>query len=452
VEEVIRRGAVLLVLAVLAGSTAKAQESSPPATAMENYLPGTASTYVSLPNGRTVSKILTRLGDSETALAKRIAKLFRAPEAVAATAVENLLVAADGPVTYSGHRLRLPGRRGVVPSFVITLRSRSDEERLMKATLSFLKKVVVPGAEAKLTGERIMDLLAVHVTGKGVDLYLVKTQGFVIVCSEAFLLGLVLRELQSPSKRTLRHREFFREAAKKREAAPDAGLLWCRREGLPGSLGPLGIETLTGTLIEDESGYRDEVTLSLTTKSPLRHLSSSGVVPGGWKDAAPDGIWVGAAMVPAGALATAVALLEKDHVMQAMRLDEVAEGPVEVVWRPGSPPMMAVKVKAGANREVATRPLGDLATIRSDAAVVISEDPDAVAGLLTVEPGATHGTGGGAFVRARVSALLAVLGRARAPGARRTSWSVAADRGTATIDAGLGDVGPVQLAVGALLP
>ena len=51
----------------------------------------------------------------------------------------------------------------------------------------------------------------------------------------------------------------------------------------------------------------------------------------------------------------AIAILEPDHVMQAIRLDEVAAGAVEFLWRPGRAPAMAVRVRKAPYSSVITQ-------------------------------------------------------------------------------------------------
>jgi len=450
---VIRRAAFLLFATLLTSLPIAAQEKRA-IIPMENFLPSTTQLYVSVPDGGTATKILARLGDSAEGLAGRLARRTGVDAAVATERLAALTAAADGPATFSRHRIRVPGRPVDGRSFLVTLSSTSGQDaRLKDAMSAFLTDVVMAGPESKVTGERLMDLTVLHFRNATTELYLASTRGFVLVASSPFLMGLVLREMQSPSVKSLRYRGAFKEAQQLRdETGSAAGLFWCAKEALPKFLGPLGIKRLAGVLEPAEGGLRDEIRVVPEPHSLLPRIAADGEVPAAWIDAGPDGVWVGASMTPRGVLSMAIAILEPDHVMQAIRIDEVAAGAVEFLWRPGRAPAMAVRVRKDADEKKITRPLGDLAAKRSDGAIVISEEIGAWPAQLSVTDAGRQDRTGGARLSARVPTLLGLLGRSDAPGTAKTVFAIRREGKVVTVSAGHGGVGPIALVLGALLP
>jgi len=324
---VIRRSAISLIAFLLVSLPLAAQEKRL-VTPIENYLPSTTKLLVSVPDGKAAMTILSRLGDSAEGLAGRLATRPGVSAPNAARRLAELTAAADGPVTFSRHQIRIPGQPYDRPSYLLTFSSNSGAvDRLEKAAVAFVKDVVMAGPKSKMTGERLMDLTVVHFENQDGELYLTNTRGFVLVASNPFLLGIVLREMQSPSVKTLRYRAVFAEAqAIREEAGPAAGLFWCSKEALPKFLRPLGIRRLAGVLRPEGGGLLDEVRVVPEKQSLLLRLAAEGAVPVEWADTVADGVWIGAAMTPKGVLSVAIAILAPGHVIQAMRIDEVANG------------------------------------------------------------------------------------------------------------------------------
>ena len=446
---------IALLAAVLLVSLPLAAQEKQSVIPIENYLPAATNLLVSVPDGKAAIDILKRLGDSAEGLASRLAKRPGVDAGVAAARLAELVAAADGPVTFSRHEIRIPGQRLERPSFLVTFTSISGgAERIEKAAVGFLKDVVVTGPSSSMTGERLMDLTVVHFRNDDGELFVANTRGYVLVASNPFLLGLVLREMQSPGVKSLRYRAVFEEAqAIREEAGPTAGLFWCSKQALPKLLGPLGIRRLAGVLRRDGEGFQDEIRVVAEKHSLLPRLATEGAVPRVWADEAADGVWIGAAMTPKGVLSAAIAILRPEHVMQAIRIDEVANGAAEFLWRPGRAPAMAMGVTKGADALKVTRPLGDLATKRSDGSIVVSEEVSSWASAITV--GASKppvDRAGGARLKARVGTLLGLLGREDAPGSATTVIALLKQGKVVTVSSGRGEVGPIQLVLGALIP
>jgi hypothetical protein len=448
VEEVIRRVWPFLLFAVLIAAPTAAQDKRI-IFPMEEFMPATAELYVSLPNGATAMAVLGRLGDSEEGLAGRIAKRSGAERKAVLERLRELVAATDGPVTVSRHRLKMPGEPERT-ELLVTLASKQRDDRLKKAALEFVRTTVA--RDRKVVGERIMDTTTLHFKGERDDLFFAEARGYIVVSTDPFILGRLLKELSGPSVNNLKYRPEFAGAAKMREETPDAGLFWVKKAALPTFAKRAGISVAFGRLVATENGYRDEALLWIEKNGLLRRLSKDGKIPLAWMDASTDGIWVGASLTKAGVLNLAISVLHPDHALNAMRLDSVATGGVEFLWRPGKVPAMAVATDSGAEREKATRPLAGLAATRADGAIVISEDIDAAESLLKAKAKAQPGYEGGARLAAGVPALLRLFGRAGAPGKRRTKWLLESEEDAVRITCGLAEVGPVQAIVGAFLP
>jgi len=441
-----RRPVFLLPLVLLLGAGPALPQEEAGTAPIEEFLPADTALFLSLPDGAKAARVLERAGEDFGALAGRLASRAKAERTAVAETLAALLDAADGPVTFSVHVPLIPGLKPR-PEILVTAAARKSGAKLKAAADAFVEKVVGRIVAKKASRDLVMEVPTLHLTGGTSEVYSTYVRGHALVSTSAFVLGRVIREMQTGKSRTLRYSSGFVRARAAVGAGDGDGFLWVGDETVLPFGNALGIRWAAGVLGRDGKGVVDRLLLAPRPGGLLDHLQADNDVPAGW-DGAGFGLWIGAALDADGAQAAAMASLPRTLAVRAMRLGKVAAGPLEVATAEDGSLLLRVLLKDGADAGTAGRALRPHAAL-GDGDLVVAEDPEAAPGL--PERTAARWDGGGvAALRATVPALLRALGRTGAPGKRKTVWTAELTSGGVLVSSGRAELGPVAATAASL--
>jgi hypothetical protein len=445
---------LLLLLGAAAG--ARAEEEARVLTPMENFLPGNVFYFVSVRDSATLLEVLARSGVTPDGLAASLADGSRVAAGSLGVIFEILAAAADGPVTFSLHREVVPGRSSSTP-FLVSVSTRRKGDHLKAAGRHLLRGFLAPRYADSVREETIAGMPVLHLSGPdGRQLYTTQAGGFLLVGSSAILLGQVLKEIQSPSVKTLRYVPEFEgalEFATESLGSEPDGFLFLRDPlALPG-LAPLGVRYAFGVLSRKDGGFLDRAHLRCRPEAPLARLRSGAPVPGAWADMRADHAWIGASLDPAGVRGMVLALMGEGFEPFLGSLAEAAQGEVEALLPEEGAPVLRVRLKPGVDPGADVGMLTGLFRRAGDV-LLLSENEEFLA---RVDPG-THRAwepGRCGALKAPLPLVLAALGAGDVEDRRRTVWSFepgpgAGDEPEVVVASGTAEVGPVQAAVAAL--
>ncbi len=393
---------------------------------MEEYLPRTTLAYVSLPNAGVLKDLLTRGGEDRAAVAKRLVAGSEVGAESVATLLEIVQAAADGPVTWSLHWVGLPSLPGTPASddyhFLVTLDTTQKGKILEVVGQDLVRGLLAPVYAKVAKDEQLMGFTALHLSGKDPEIYVLYARGQLFLSSSALILGRVLREMQSPSGNTLAHDDEFiaaRSAAAATAGGRPHGFLWVKEPSLYPAVAFLDCRRASGVLVQEEDGYRDEVTVVSGAKSMLRRLSPDGKAPGGWARQKADGIWIGATLTPKAVQKIAAESLQDWQEYEANRIEEVAAGPIEILLRPGQANLLRIALRPEADAAEVGRVYGAIARVEGRV-MIFCEDPKARAAAVVGEETVVDAP---LALRAPVARLLDLLGCMGETAGTRTALS-----------------------------
>jgi hypothetical protein len=419
---------------------------------LAEFLPRATTVFVTLPNARLLERVLAHTGEKRRALATRLVKGTDLTVDSVSTVFELLVAAADGPVTYSRHVVNLPARPGIPATsarpFLITAATRRKGDHLDVTARDLVRDFLAPRYAKQAKDEQLMGFPALHLSGKGRDLYVATGRGHLFISSSPLILGTVLKEMQSPTGRTLAHVPAY--AAAKQAVASRAdgehGFLYVSDPTLLPLGSILGGRAAFGLLQATENGFRDEVTVTLDESSVLSGLAADAKAPAGWSRAGGDGVWFGAVLAPAAVETLAANALQPWNADAARGISDVAAGPVEGLLTPGRAPLFRILLKADADPGNVGETFPSVGRIVGRT-LIFSEDPKRRIGA----PEAVEVQAGTPFLlKTSRGRLLAALGVAGAPAGSATALSGTPGSGGITLTSGGAEVGPFALVVALL--
>ena len=440
------------VLAGLAGESSLAQSGArrdvPP---VESWLPAETPFFLSLPNGETALQVLARTGEPRVELARRLGGQARVDPATVDSTLAAIAGLAEGPVTFSLHRVQMPGTPERT-AFLITAARDDFDERLSRVAREFGARILAPALSAETAEDMLVGRPVLHLIREGKHVFLVSAGGYVLVSDSALLLGQTLRRIEREEQGGLAGAQNFRRARMLVEAGAGDGFLYIADMELLPAGRALGVVLAAGVLRKTPEGFYDELILLTGNGGIAETLTEGPSLPTVLADRGREGIWVGGRLTPFGAAAAAMAIFDKRTALRAAWLDSSVTGTFELLALPGKPLVLRLPLKEGADGDAAAKPLGDKAKRIGDA-LVLSNDPAALAGLSlpaeaeelrSREPQAGQ-------ARIHVPARLALLGREGAPGAVSTAFRIRAEDVRIRIRSGLSEAGPVQVIAASLL-
>jgi hypothetical protein len=416
---------------------------------MEEFLPAGTLAYVTVPDGDTLQGLLTRAGEDRTTLARRLVAGSDVAAESAATLLEIVQAAADGPVTWSLHHVGLPARPGAEAGgrrhFLLTFATRGKERNFDEVARDLVRGLLAPAFATQAKEEQLMGFPALHLSGKGPDLYVVSARGQLFLSSSALILGRVLKELTSPSGKTLAHRHEFIAArgwAGVTAKRQPHGFLWVNDPSFFPRPDLLDCRQATGLLLQEGEDFVDKLAVTVGPKSVLLRIDPGAAAPRAWAKGGEGGIWIGAALAAPTVQRLVAECVQVWQASIAEGIEEIAEGPVELLLRPGNAPLVRLVLREGVNREEAAARYQGHARI-DGRVMIFCEDPRAVAAATAGDEAAE---GKLAAVTAPQALLLPLLDRAGEGDGKSTSLLIApfaqtADGGTVTVAAAPGAQG-----------
>jgi len=444
---------VLLAGLTLAGpAVAKNKRINIP---MEEFLPPNTLAYVSLPNANFLEDLLTRAGEDRAAVAKRLVAGSEVGAESVATLLEIVQAASDGPVTWSLHRVGLPPRPGVVAAdnlhFLVSLDTVRKGNLLEVVGQDLVRGLLAPVYAKVAKDEELMGFKALHLSGKGPDLYVVSARGQLFLSSSPLILGRILKEMQSPSGNTLAYDDEFiaaRGAAAATAGRRPHGFLWVKDPSLFPAAELLDCRIASGVLVQEEDGYRDEVTVVTDAKSLLRRLSPEGKAPGGWAHQTADGIWIGAALTPQAVQKIAAGSVQPWQEYAAAGIEKIAAGPVEILLRPGQANLLRIALRPEADTIEVAKVYRDTARVEGRV-MIFCEDPKARAAAVAGEEAVIDAPMALKAPVARLLDLLGMKGETAGPRTALTATVVSRDlaEGSVMFKSGRAEMGLFALIV-----
>ena len=449
-----RRTAVVLAFAlVVLIALPAAAEDRRIVIPIEEFLPPDALAFVTVPDLMTVDEILERAGEGRETLAQRMTAGFKIDAGQVSILFEILAAASDAEAAFSLH----PGMAGARPDFLVAAATARKGDHLEAAFQDLLRGFLIPRFGQQVREEQLGDHKLFHLISADANFYLLTTRGFVLASSSPLLLGRVLREMKSPSGKTLAH--FARFAAARREAKAAAGgphgFLYIPDPSRLPLAGRLGLRTATGFIARADGGFRDQVTLRAGLDGLLADLTGKKVSTS-WSDRGGSGAWLTASLTPAGVMRLSQAVLGGPLTPLTAWIQDVAAGPVEVLFRPDAPAVLRI----GLGSTVTDRALGPLMGVsrRQGNALLVSSEPTALNTLVAGEAAFLEAAGSppiSARMKARTSVLLELLGADTAGASGATVWQFrVAERSdqwvSVEVSAGLAEPGPFCILLASL--
>ena len=418
-------------------------------TPMEEFLPKGTLAYVTVPDANTLQELLTRAGEDRATLARRLVAGSEVSAESAATLLEIVQAAADGPVTWSLHHVGLPPRPGVAASstrhFLVTLATRPRDRDFDEVARDLVRGLLAPVFAKEAKEEQIMGFPALHLSGKGPDLYLVSARGHLFLSTSPLILGRVLKEMTSPSGKTLARRHEFIAArgwagvtAKRQPHC----FLWVNDPTLFPIPELLDIRQASGLMLRMGEDYVDKLAVTVGPKSVLLRMDPGATIPEAWAKGGEDGIWIGTALAAEAVQRVVASCVQVWQASIAAGIEDIAAGPMEILLRPRKAPLVRLVLRGDANLEEAAQRYESHARI-DDRVMIFSEDPKAVAATAA---GTGDVEGKLTAVKAPQAMLLALLGKSGGAGGPGTSLLISpfaqnADGGSVTVSAAPGSQG-----------